>query len=104
MTTIRYAGNALTEQAAPFMAALADPHGTEEEWVSAAIGLSELVNRISKLPPESPQMQALRAWDNLAHPAGSDPRDYLVESGLWRSELLPLGVSTDEAILDGTWQ
>jgi len=99
----RMAGVALSEQAAPFMAALAGPHGTEEERISAAIGLSELMNRISKLPPESPQMQALRAWDNLTHPAGSDPRDYLVESGLWKSEMLPLGVSIDEAIQDGVW-
>lgn len=32
---------------------------------------------------------------------GVDPRDYLTEPGLWASQLLPLGVSIDQAIQDG---
>ena len=32
-----------------------------------------------------------------------DLRDYLVEPSLWRSDVLPLGVSIDQAIQDGTW-
>ena len=32
---------------------------------------------------------------------GSDPRDYKVEPGLWASQLLPIGVSIDEAIAKG---
>lgn len=34
---------------------------------------------------------------------GTDPRDYRVESDLWRSDILPLGVTIDQAIRDGTW-
>ena len=34
---------------------------------------------------------------------GSDPRDYKTEPGLWRSQLLPLGVTIDQAIKDGVW-
>lgn len=36
-------------------------------------------------------------------PASRDPRDYQVEPGLWRSEILPLGVSIDQAIHEGLW-
>jgi len=32
---------------------------------------------------------------------GSDPRDYRVEPYLWASQLLPMGVSIDQAIADG---
>jgi len=32
-----------------------------------------------------------------------DSRDYKVEDGLWRSDLLPQGVSIDQAIKDGVW-
>lgn len=34
---------------------------------------------------------------------GEDPRDYRMSDGLWRSEILPMGVSIDQAIKDGTW-
>lgn len=80
----RMAGDVLTQQAAPFMAVLADPRATREQQELAAIQLSELMN-----PSEGPP--------------GSDPRDYRVESGLWRSQLLPLGVTIDQAIRDGAW-
>ncbi len=33
----------------------------------------------------------------------SDPRDYQIEPGLWRSQLLPLGVTIDQAVKDGVW-
>lgn len=36
-------------------------------------------------------------------PVSRDPRDYQVEPGLWRSEILPLGVSIDQAIDEGLW-
>jgi hypothetical protein len=32
-----------------------------------------------------------------------DPRDYKTEPGLWRSDLLPQGISIDQAIKDGVW-
>ena len=33
-----------------------------------------------------------------------DPRDYFIpQDGLWRSQLLPQGVTIDQAIKDGTW-
>lgn len=34
---------------------------------------------------------------------GTDPRDFLMEPNLWASQLLPLGVSIDQAIKDGVW-
>jgi hypothetical protein len=37
-------------------------------------------------------------------PPGADPRDYLVEPGLWASQILPFGVSIDQAIRDGVWR
>lgn len=40
---------------------------------------------------------------SLLRRPGFDPRDYKVESGLWRSEILPSGVSIDQAIRDGIW-
>lgn len=40
---------------------------------------------------------------NMLQPPGSDPRDYRVEPGLWRSQILPMGVSIDQAIRDGVW-
>jgi len=34
----------------------------------------------------------------------NDPRDYFIaQDGLWRSELLPQGVTIDQAIKDGIW-
>ena len=44
--------------------------------------------------------QSLRSMSEVP---GSDPRDYRVEPGLWASQLLPLGVSIDQAIQDGVW-
>ncbi len=35
---------------------------------------------------------------------GIDPRDFLLEENFWASQALPLGVSIDQAIKDGTWQ
>lgn len=35
---------------------------------------------------------------------GTDPRDYKVEPGLWRSQLLPYSVTIDQAIKDGVWR
>jgi len=35
---------------------------------------------------------------------GSDPRDFLLEPGFWASQVLPKGVSIDDAIKDGFWQ
>lgn len=32
-----------------------------------------------------------------------DPRDYPIEPPFWRSDVLPLGVSIDQAIQDGVW-
>ena len=33
-----------------------------------------------------------------------DPRDYFIpQDGIWRSQLLPQGVTIDQAIKDGTW-
>ncbi len=33
-----------------------------------------------------------------------DPRDYFIaQDGLWRSQLLPQGVTIEQAIKDGTW-
>lgn len=33
-----------------------------------------------------------------------DPRDYYIpQDGLWRSQLLPKGVTIDQAIKDGIW-
>jgi hypothetical protein len=100
----RMAGVALSEQAAPFMAALADPSASRDQQELAAIQLSELMNLIKKMPPESPEEKALRMRELLLHSPGSDPRDYRIEPGLWRSELLPLGVSIDQAVKSGVWQ
>jgi hypothetical protein len=36
-------------------------------------------------------------------PRPLDPRDFLIEPNLWASQILPLGVSIDQAIKDGTW-
>ena len=38
-------------------------------------------------------------------PKPLDPRDFLIEpeAGVWASQLLPLGVSIDQAIKDGMW-
>lgn len=38
-------------------------------------------------------------------PRPLDPRDFLIEPdvGVWASQLLPLGVSIDQAIKDGMW-
>jgi hypothetical protein len=38
-------------------------------------------------------------------PRPLDPRDFLIEPdvGLWASQLLPLGVSIDQAIKEGMW-
>ena len=33
----------------------------------------------------------------------TDPRDFLVDPYLWASQLLPLGVSIDQAIKEGIW-
>ena len=44
--------------------------------------------------------QAIQA---MQYEPGSDPRDYRVEPGLWASQLLPQGVSIDQAISDGVW-
>lgn len=57
------------------------------------------------IPPE------VARWidQNVHQPAargertGRDPRDYRTEPYLWRSDLLPLGISIDQAILDGVW-
>ena len=35
---------------------------------------------------------------------GNDPRDFLLEENFWASQVLPQGVSIDEAIKDGLWQ
>jgi hypothetical protein len=100
----RMAGAALSEQAAPFMAVLADPRASQDEQALAAIQLSELMNLAKTMPPEPPMERALRMRELLLHPLpGSDPRDYQAEPGLWRSELLPLRVSIDQAIRDGVW-
>lgn len=33
-----------------------------------------------------------------------DPRDYFIpQDGVWRSDLLPQGLTIDQAIKDGTW-
>ena len=35
---------------------------------------------------------------------GRDPRDYFIaQDGVWRSQLLPQGVTIDQAIEDGIW-
>jgi hypothetical protein len=39
----------------------------------------------------------------LPIPTPLDPRDFLMEPNLWASQLLPLGVSIDQAIKDGVW-
>jgi hypothetical protein len=36
-------------------------------------------------------------------PRPLDPRDFLIEPNLWASQILPLGISIDQAIKDGTW-
>ena len=38
-------------------------------------------------------------------PRPLDPRDFIIEPdvGVWASQLLPLGVSIDQAIKDGMW-
>jgi hypothetical protein len=38
-------------------------------------------------------------------PRPLDPRDFLIEPdvGVWASQLLPLGVSIDQAIKEGMW-
>lgn len=36
-------------------------------------------------------------------PRSLDPRDFLMEPNLWASQLLPLGVSIDQAIKEGMW-
>ena len=36
-------------------------------------------------------------------PRPLDPRDFLIEPNLWASQLLPLGVSIDQAIKEGMW-
>jgi hypothetical protein len=36
-------------------------------------------------------------------PIPLDPRDFLIEPNLWASQILPLGISIDQAIKDGTW-
>lgn len=41
---------------------------------------------------------------SMSEVPGSDPRDYRIEPGLWASQLLPLGVSIDQAIQDGVWK
>ena len=35
---------------------------------------------------------------------GSDPRDFLLEPNFWASQVLPMGVSIDQAIKDGLWK
>jgi hypothetical protein len=48
----------------------------------------------------SQEMSALAAQFSPS----KDPRDYFIfEDGLWRSQLLPLGITIDQAIKDGTW-
>jgi hypothetical protein len=38
-------------------------------------------------------------------PRPLDPRDFIIEPdvGVWASQLLPLGVSIDQAIKEGMW-
>ena len=36
-------------------------------------------------------------------PRPLDPRDFLIEPNLWASQILPLGVSIDQAIKEGMW-
>jgi hypothetical protein len=35
---------------------------------------------------------------------GNDPRDFLLEENFWASQVLPQGVSIDQAIENGLWQ
>jgi len=52
-------------------------------------------------PAADPRVLALLLGDEMK--GGSDPRDYKTEPGLWRSQLLPLGMTIDQAIKDGVW-
>jgi hypothetical protein len=80
----RMAGQNLGLLVAPYMEVLASQHSTVGQQEAAAIGMAELMNRLGAGP-------------------GMDPRDYRTDDGLWRSELLPLNVSIDQAIQDGIW-
>jgi hypothetical protein len=48
-------------------------------------------------------MQIAGRYMDTARP-GSDPRDFLLEKNFWASQVLPQGVSIDQAIKDGLWQ
>jgi len=57
---------------------------------------------VALLPEPADAREVVRAM-RVLEGGGSDPRDYETEPGLWRSQLLPLGVTIDQAIKDGVW-
>jgi hypothetical protein len=48
-------------------------------------------------------MQIAGRYMNTSGP-GNDPRDFLLEENFWASQVLPQGVSIDQAIKNGLWQ
>lgn len=108
MVSARMAGN---EAVLPqVLAALGLVPVPEVERKAAATGLN-VDQRLIAEAIEKAQDPAVSQWAKefaakhppIEIPPGVDPRDYKVEPGLWRSQLLPYGVSIDQAIRDGTW-
>lgn len=67
------------------LAVLASPGASEEQQMQAMVRLGELMNV------------------NGQGAASRDPRDYKLEPGLWKSQVLPLGMTIDQAIREGMW-
>jgi hypothetical protein len=71
-------------------AVLISPASTTDELAQALINQAEIIQ--DKLIKEG-----------AIPSSGRDLRDYRIEPGLWRSEILPLGMGIDEAIQAGIW-
>ena len=85
MTVERYAGEPVAAIVDRFMAMEPKPNGVPTaDWLAEQ---KEIRSRIIEL---------------LVEP-GSDPRDYRIEPGLWRSQILPMGITIDQAVKDGIW-
>ena len=57
-------------------------------------------------PPEgAPAMSRQEALQVLRQLSSTrDPRDFQYQDGIWASDILPYGVTIDQAVRDGTWR
>lgn len=71
--------------------------------VSRFVDMEPRPQGVSQQAWEASQRETARTLAEVLDGLGSDPRDYKMPDGLWRSQLLPKGISIDQAIQDGVW-